>query len=75
MVDTSITQSDKRCVDNGAALDLTDRANQIIAAVAALKTALQQASAADRACAVILASEDLISIYQRAASDYDYFAR
>jgi hypothetical protein len=54
---------------------VTERASDIINCVIALRSALQTASAADRAMAVILATDDLMAIYDRVACDHSYFSR
>jgi hypothetical protein len=50
-------------------------AQTIIDAIQALKTALQQAPAADRSMAVILAMDDLTMIFSRIAADRSYFLK
>jgi hypothetical protein len=52
---------------------VTQDANAIIDAVEASKSALQQASAADRAMAVILSAETLQWVIDRATADHNHF--
>ena len=75
MVDLTTNQDFMHRIGMGATPEIPERANAILNALASLKAALQRASAADRAMAVILSAEDLIWVFQRAAADYSYFAK